>query len=1031
MTGTSTSTAAAPITSRAPVVLPGDEPPKAVETSAFCPSDDKPHCGQKEFADMVYVTGQHKFWLLPVSVAEALQECAEKLRSVASIEDKAARQAELDGRGLYKPFIPAEAKAFLNATDKARYEQLVSEVDALERQIEQDSEQFSDENYQNAQAAKLRALNDMHSGKRNDSYSPEYADYQRREREWQALGDEQRVKQRELAELRKRGLTAAQKEGLYVQADRIYSPRERAIKEALDRYWALAGRREEHHEVYDGLGAGETGTYQPLWQVLNAYRKAIATCQDKNDAYCSDVQIYIAQYNRLYDYELKPYMDLIIELANLGVAVPEFALCSGDPKVGIEAFDKYIVARQSLDTLRAQIRAKFIRFKSATAGYAAPPDTLFAEEMQKASDVNLLMMDLRKQAEANLARLKPYRILVWEAEDYAIKPLDSLAKDDIPLREFSLSSLGKTLSHISLNDLPFNPFDKKTWKKASKTSKLAALDQPSKDEQFSLYLKEQGAIEVSPEKRWFNEEGYFHPESFFVWLEIERGYQVKSLQSPASRELWAEGVRQMLFDESLIRKIMLFDSNYQAQYLRMVTQWYNPDLKAKVEAAPELSVSAGKGGKLALASAKLELSYTSWRGEVDLIDWKIPEPAKARPMLLHYRVDNGNCERPIQTIDLGRYFISCNVKAWGFAGASLSLARDLELSSEDGRLGISGVDFGQREGSVAELKLFAGAQAGCRISGALYWNPPAGVLMPPPLPGEQPKKGWRALAKLQAEVNGGVGLSGEADFRLGLVNGRLIFSAKASLFWGAGAKGGLSFAIDYESLADWLGLFRQALVNSNYRQLDWITPEAFNYLSKLSYICLTTLGDVAFFAARSIDDINALYSQLTGRGNGGYIAYTLTTSERRTDFKKWFEGLPPEAIGPLLLSLTEPPRTLNPDGTDESINPVRIRLMQQQAIELCISWMHDSARGVFSEKIPNNAQRQYEEAITRMNPNGKKTDENPEAAFCKGLFRLMDFMDANTGSYVPRHNLDRKQFNERIARLGMHVNHICKVGYRS
>lgn len=1035
MTGTSPP-AAALATTREPIVLPADKPAVPVDTSVFCPNDDKPHCGQKEFADLVYVTGQHKFWLLPANVADALQECAEKVRAVASIEDKATRQVELDARGLYKPFVPAEPKEFLNDADKARYEQLVSEVDALERQIEQDSEQFSDENYQKAQAAKQQALDDMHSGKRQDSYSPEYDEYLRRERAWRALSDEQRSKQRELAELRKKGLTAAESTGLYVEAGRIYSPRERAVKEALDRYWSLANRRETHHDVYDGRGAGETGTYKPLWQVLNGYRKAIASCQTSNDSACPDVQMYIAQYDRLNDYELKPYLDQIVELANLGVAVPEFALCSGDPAAGMEEFDKYIVARQKLNELRARIKDKFTRFKTATAGHAAPPDTLFAEEMAEARTANARMMTLRQQAEDNLARLKPYRILVWEAEDYAIKPLDSLAKDDIPLREFSLSSLGDQMSHISLFDLPFKPFAAKVWEKASKTTKLAALDQPSKDEQFSLYLKEQGAVELSPKKRWFNEEGYFQPEGFFVWLEIERGYRVKSLQSPASRDLWAEGVRQMLFDESLIRKIMLFDSNYQAQYLRMVTLWDKPDFSTKVEAAPELGISAGKGAKLALASAKLEMSITAWRGEVDLINWKIPEPAKAQPVLLHYRVDNGSGERPTQQLDLGRYFVSCSVKAWGFAGASLSLARDLELTAEDGRLGISGVDFGQREGSLAELKLFTGAQAGCRISGALYWNPPAGVLMPPPLPGEQPKAGWRVLAKLQAEVAGGVGGNFDFDFRLALVNGRLIFSAKASLFWGAGAKGGVTFAIDYESLADWLGLFRQALVNSNYRQLEWVTPDAFDYLSKLSYICLTTLGDVAFFAARDIEEIRALYSRLTGSGSGGFIAYTLT---RQRDvpgntFRKWFDGLPPEAVGPLLLSFVEEPREMEVDtgsGRKQRLRPEQVHLLQQQAIECCMGWMRASARGGFSAQMPNNAQRQYEEALTRMNPSGLKPTENSGQAFCEGLLRLREFMSKRIGGLDQDSDMTRTRFSEHITQLGLHLNHQCEVKHRS
>ena len=60
--------------------------------------------------------------------------------------------------------------------------------------------------------------------------------------------------------------------------------------------------------------------------------------------------------------------------------------------------------------------------------------------------------------------------------------------------------------------------------------------------------------------------------------------------------------------------------------------------------------------------------------------------------------------------------VDLQAKAWGFAGASLMLSRDLTLDQKTGYTSLVGVDMAEKSGELAKFEVFAGAQAGCKVT---------------------------------------------------------------------------------------------------------------------------------------------------------------------------------------------------------------------------------------------------------------------------------------------------------------------------
>lgn len=314
----------------------------------------------------------------------------------------------------------------------------------------------------------------------------------------------------------------------------------------------------------------------------------------------------------------------------------------------------------------------------------------------------------------------------------------------------------------------------------------------------------------------------------------------------------------MIFEDKQLRNLMLFDNSPQAQLVRCLLP-----AGSSLQTAVKLEGPQWSKGPQAV-SVKANLDVAGWRGEVSLLKLELPERSKAQSLKADYTAYDGS----VRTLDFGKLSLDLSAKAWGFAGASLMLARDLTLDQTTGYTSISGVDIAEKTGELAKFDMFVGAQAGCKLSGQLFWCPPPSALPPAPVPNRALGSQWRPLAKLEVEMVAAVGGSFSGNLLLRVDNGRFLLSIKGSLVWGAGLKGYMTFEVGYESVVALLELVRQEMAANRYQDLDWVDGEALAYVRDLSF--LGSIGiDVSFVYLRGYAVIKEIYGKLTDGGRGG------------------------------------------------------------------------------------------------------------------------------------------------------------------
>jgi hypothetical protein len=120
---------------------------------------------------------------------------------------------------------------------------------------------------------------------------------------------------------------------------------------------------------------------------------------------------------------------------------------------------------------------------------------------------------------------------------------------------------------------------------------------------------------------------------------------------------------------------------------------------------------------------------------------------------------------------------------------------------------------------------------------------------------------------------------------------------------------------------------------------------------------------------------------------------------------------------------------MNDDGELEEKkvpkSAVESRLYQQQAIERILGWIVTKAR---QQGTLVAAQRQFEEACTRMNRFGTKPSKAGQT-YCENRLALDNFMDASTTSTeagARRNEVMRRLYRSHVAALGAQADQFCR-----
>ncbi len=1007
-------------TAPAPMVrqLPHFEPPPPAGGEIQCAASHP--CQDDAWADVLYLTGTGTFWLLTQSAAESLHEAADELAAWIEVEDPEARQVHLnEDAGLMECFLPARPENFLDEAERQQCRDVLSRLAELTGESEGDAARRAAEHERLTENPWFWVSPLIVSA----AYFQERAQYP----------EETRLVE-ELNALYRKGSERAEAQGYVIEGSRYYGPWEDDITEALETYRRCRGR-----VVGDAISVTQPGELLPLQEALKEYQAFLADCESmspKDSSRCTAIAGYFSDRVEQMSDDLKAYRDSIVALATLGIATPEWALADPALKTsragldpGIDAFNHYNRLLKEAVAIYDAVDARLEEWTTATAGNAALPMHLFAQERRRFERLTSQLDALYDTATQAVAAMQPQRVLFWQADiedqrhalGYEKQSIDVLVRKDFPLREFSSPQGARALSHLSLHQLQRDMSeDERQALKRQLTADgaLPATLWEAPETALSQWLQRQGCEKIERRAEWFDEGlGFFRPEAFFQYLD-DQAHEVASLRDDSARSQWGEALQRMLFTGPARETLRLFDASAQAQMLRLVGMPHgelNQALSHEFEesltlferdASLELfdtKLENSVGGQLGAEQKRqgtLERQNDGWqagqdhgagvkagfqwelkgtwslaRGEISLGTLHLPGEDEAAPF--DAILANRNGERR----SMGCYSIRMELVAKGFAGASVALGAETGLAFNEKGLQLTGVEWAQREAEGATLKAFAGATLGLQTQCAMRWQPPEDITRQLPQLADQDWLSlktqhrdldqWRTFGQALLGGEVGVGIGAELGFRLGLRNGRFVAYAKAKVFAGVTVGGKVAVELDLQQLDLWLMMIGQALRDNDYGFIDWVDEDAFESISQLTYLATTTLLDVGLLAARGRDGIRRLYNQLTQSDRAGMVAYVIVRrmGSDREQLAAWVQHLPPEALGPLLNVLATRPGFWGYTVGDEDFSRDAAIDLQQIAIAQCLEWIE---QGHLDGRYRRSAaQRLFEKAVARMSADGE------------------------------------------------------------
>ncbi|MCS2608580.1 hypothetical protein [Halomonas dongshanensis] len=296
-----------------------------------------------------------------------------------------------------------------------------------------------------------------------------------------------------------------------------------------------------------------------------------------------------------------------------------------------------------------------------------------------------------------------------------------------------------------------------------------------------------------------------------------------------------------------------------------------------------------------------------------------------------------------------------------------------------------------------------------------------------------------------------MGVGASADFKLGRDNGKFVLRISGKVVALAGVGGKLSFELDPAYLDLWLAMLYRAYRDNHYEMPTWITPEAESLLGKFSFLYATVMLSGGLLAARGLEQVDNLFTELAGGQNAGPIAFVMATrdGEYLEQMKEWVQKLTPKALGALLHVLTNTPRGFKAESEIKTAQQAQD--FQQIAISKCLEWIVDgvttgqygSCRFDMQSSTPDQpAQYLFTKAVARMTVGGESNsssqlsvssqpregyentivsgyiDREEKTPYQIGLARLEGFMDRHSSARNPDLIYALRSYSINVERLG-------------
>ncbi|KXO07034.1 MULTISPECIES: hypothetical protein [Marinobacter] len=1031
-------------------------PEPSYECSQESTSAETSDCSSTNYASLIYITGQRCFWLLSDDALNAIQKSSASLLQIVKTEEVSERIEGLKAIGISDLFVPAHPRTFLprmlqdewKAAERDR-ERLESEAAALVDSFKELDDEYARlyhevRNSPDASKATKQRYNDI----ANTHYSAK-RDVPKKHRELRASIHKCTKRIQELQDM---GFSAAESAGFVVQDNTLYSPHQQKVFQLLREY-KKAKTDFLNHELPD------EAKYHTFMRLCRGHGRSVECQLSPTKENLVEIEEFLEEYYGHFSH-IGPYLEKAIELASNGVAVAEYVLANHDDiRTGLDKLSEYHQMERDYRKVESDLENAVVDWAKVLGRNGPIPSVEIEQYRKKLEAHSARMYRFQKETEALSRKMEPVRLFVWNPDDFAAEPFKVLMKPGMPLREYTQIGNDKVLNHFCLNDLPgivrhvdgVHPLPENDVYSQETAEHIAlSLKKAQKsehDEILERVLTGLGCQKLDMDPAWFSDRGLFHPDLFYT--QVQARYSVSALKSEEDKEKWGINLRSVLFEKDARKHLMVFDDSYMAQFSRYVLGGIDRDVADYVRTNVKISAQSSFSGpdsgvegstkirengeqgdgmkvKYGLANASVGGRLTVMQGHLDLFDIRLPEPQNARPFKVRYQTKNGLGE-----MHVGRFYCELNAKLTGYVGANVMLTGGLGIEVENGKgLTLSGINNGMPEG---QMDAFAGAQVSVVASTSLYWNLPDEVRKKVNyMRAHDPVEEWACVGMLSAGLTASWGVGYSRSFQLGMKNGKLVFVGDAGMTTGLGLKGKLAFEIDFKTVSYWMAVVQNELHKNDYRHIEWVTPDAFDFLSMLSYLSLTTALDASFFAARQLTFVQKVFDSINQSERAGMVALRIDRAmeeaakdqngKTAVSYQEWFRGLQPEAIGPLLHNLvSEPVPYEGEDGSEPKSEEEMLRL-QQSTILQCLRWMNE-AEDLLTESYrgaePNRVQRQFEESVIRMNTHGKKPEGDLILVARNNVARLDEFM--GRGLKFREDEIRYEEYQRVRSKLDVHI----------
>ena len=317
-------------------------------------------------------------------------------------------------------------------------------------------------------------------------------------------------------------------------------------------------------------------------------------------------------------------------------------------------------------------------------------------------------------------------------------------------------------------------------------------------------------------------------------LKNNRSLKLKFVEWKSKEDNFFNQLEIELFKEELSTEDGRFAASAEAQMFRFASQ-----------CSLEANYDPQKGE--AFIGTQMQGSYSLLQGEATFAA-RLPDETGAK-VLLEYENHQGNSIK----LHCGYFRADAEYRIQGFAGACLSLAANAKLSSAPGDVSISGETNGEA---------FAGATLSNEARFGVKWKAAHQEVDGATSQEARTNSDYKLLAEIKPEIAVSSGIGFGFDYKIELLEGKLVAHFKGSLVLGPGGGGGIAAELNGGQVWELVKFVRWSLEQSDFRFLEWISEDAFNSLSRLLSVFAFSEEDFASLVAKGEDTLSEIWRSL-------------------------------------------------------------------------------------------------------------------------------------------------------------------------